>query len=241
MAYTADNINKLFIAKRTQVEMLADRGYFIPQEENELFLQPESLHPTPDLYRRFVEQYTVEGRFSRENMAVTYINETNQLTYVYYTPSSKNQQGVGVLANFIEAITSLAANYGIIVSNENFTPVAKESLDKITQPVIQVFFDHQLYVNPTMHVLTPLHVRLNDEERRNFLTTSKIQPRMLLTLSIDDPIVRYYGWSVGDIIRIHRVNLATTKTMVRTSIAFRMVGRIRFDQEKKIPASKVTY
>jgi len=243
MAFSPDDIYKLFIVKRTQVEMLADRGYLIPVDEIEMFLEnPNSLQPTPELLADFVRRYTPENArsFSREAMSATYTDENNNKTYVYFAPlTTKEKQGVSVVNAFIDTSVEMGANVGIIITNEGFTSDARKTLDTLTEPIIQVFFDHQLYINPTTHMMTPRHTRLSPEERRSFLTKYKLQPRQILVISIDDPIVRYYGWNVGDIIKIERFNLATNKTMVKSSIAYRIVSRVKFDVEKK-PAVKVT-
>lgn len=244
MAFSPDDIYKLFIVKRTQVEMLADRGFIIPDDEFEMFKEhPNALQPTDDLLGQFVLRYTPEGakRFSREELTHTYADENDSLVHVYFAPpTAKDKQGVGIVNAFIDAATELGAEFGIIITNEGFTPDARKALDAITQPIIQVFFDYQLYTNPTTHVLAPHHTRLSDDERRNILTKYKLQPRQILVISIDDPIVRYYGWNIGDMIRVDRVNLATNKTMAKTSLAYRMVSRMKFDVEKKATKAKVT-
>ncbi len=244
MAFSPDDIYKLFIVKRTQVEMLADRGFLIPDEEIGMFLEhPNALQPTGDLLGDFVRRYTPEGSklFSREELTHTYGDENENLIYVYFAPpTNKDKQGVGIVNAFIDAATELGAGFGIIITNEGFTPDARKALDAITQPLLQIFFDYQLYANPTTHVLAPRHTKLSEEERRTLLTKYKLQPRQILVISIDDPIVRYYGWNIGDLIKVDRVNLATNKTMVKSSIVYRMVSRMKFDVEKKATKTKVT-
>ena len=244
MVLTPDDIHQLFIVKRTQVEMLADREFLIPDDETDMFLDhPAVLQPTAELYAQFVQKYIPqEARmFSREEMTQTYADKNEKLTYVYYAPPTiKDKQGVGIVNAFINSLTTLGAEFGIIITKEGFTPDARKALDAITQPVIQVFFDHQLYSNPINHVLVPRHTRLDDEKRRNILVKYKLQPRQILTISIDDPVIRYYGWSIGDLIHISRLNLGTDKTMVKSSLAYRIVSRVKFDVEKKTTKAKVT-
>lgn len=238
--FSADQIYTTFIVKRTQVEMLADRGYLIPEDEIQLFLDhPNVSRPTAELLTQFIKRYTSADTkmFSRENMTQSYTNENDKVTYVYFAPLTvKDKQGIGIVTTFIDTANELAADVAIIITGEDFTSDARKSLEALTEPIIQVFFDFQLYVNPTSHYLVPKHTKLSEDERRELLTKSKIQPRQALTLSIDDPIVQYYGWLPGDLIRVDRFNLATNKTMVQRSIVYRMVGRSKIEQKK--PATK---
>jgi DNA-directed RNA polymerase subunit H (RpoH/RPB5) len=237
-----DEIYTLFIVKRTQVEMMADRGYPLPEAEIELFIEnDDAAHPTDELLTSFIKQYTnTSGIFSREDMSELYTKDDEQ-TYVYFVPpTNKDKQGVGVVTTFIEKINDIGVDRGIIITDDPFTPDATKALAALTKPLIQVFFDYQLYTNPTYHVIVPKQERLTPEERTAFLTKSKIQPRQLLVSSIDDPIVRYYGWNVNDIIRVHRFNISSSKTMVRSSIAYRIITSRRFDDDNKKKAVKVT-
>ena len=236
-----DEIHKLFILKRTQVEMIVDRGFPIPEDEISLFIEnPDAERPTDRTYRDFVKRYTVNGRFSREALSNDYTDENGHITSVYFVPSIiKDKQGISVINGFVTSMTDIGANSGIIISQEDFTSEAKRHLDLLTSPAIQVFFDNQLYVNPTRHEYVPKHTKLSEEERRVFFEQSRLKPGQLVSASIDDPIIRYYGWSIGDVIKIERTNLATNKTMVKSSLAYRIVTRTRFDQPKSRTSVKV--
>lgn len=246
MAYTPDDIYKIFITKRTQVEMIGDRGYLVPEDEIAMFLEhPNALQPTPELFMEFVQRYIPEGgkTFAREEMSHTYKDENDKSIYVYFAPQIiKDKQGVSVVSTFIENLTEVGADVGIIITNEGFTPDAKKLLDALTKPIIQVFYDFQLYANPTYHNLVPKHTKLSEDQRRILLTKYKIQPRQITGMSMEDPITRYYGWLPNDLIKIDRINISTTKTMIRSSTAYRIVTRMKFDQEKKkAPKAKVTH
>ena len=224
--------------------MMADRNYLIPDEEASMFLRDEVKDEVPDeALTKFVQTYTSEKTrmFSRENMTQTYRNQEGHILYVYYAPAtSKDRQGVGVVNTFVNDLTELDAQVGIVITREDFTSSARDQLKEITQPVIQIFFDFMLYANPTRHNRVPEHVRLNKVERATLLKKHKIQPNQLPAMSIDDPIVQYYGWRIGDIIKIYRNNLATDKTMTQRSITFRIVTPVTFEAAKKIKAKVVS-
>lgn len=237
MSLTPDAIYRHFIVKRTQVEMLYDRGFLIPKDEKKLFLAPSSKGQLPpEILTEFIQRYTSEedGVFSRDNMSNIYSDNDDNKTYVYYVPqTAKNQQGVGVIQSFVEKLTNQGIKLGILITLEDFTSDAKNAIAALTTPMIQVFFDYQLYTNPTLHKTTPLHTRLTPDERLKFLSQSRIQPGQMPSLTIDEPIVRYYNWKPGDIIRIERFNIATDKIMVRNSIAYRIVSKNLSNPVKK--------
>ena len=61
--------------------------------------------------------------------------------------------------------------------------------------------------NPTKHILVPKHVKLSENEvselKKQFSITNNSQLPNILK---DDPIVRYYNFKVGDILKIDKVN-----------------------------------
>ena len=238
MSLTPDDIHKYFKIKRTQVEMMVDRGCLIPENEIVMFIEnPDAQKPTPKLYGDFIKAYThsSNGIFSRQLMNNNYENEKGELTHVFFAPqTTKDRQGIASVNGFITNLTELGAEHGIIITEETFTSDARKALDILTSPTIQIYYDYQLYTNPTRHVLVPRHTKLTEEERLNFFEKSRIKPNQLITFSLDDPIVSYYGWSAGDLIRIDRINLATNKTMVKASLSYRLVGRNRLEQLKAI-------
>lgn len=243
MPLTPDAIYQHFIVKRTQVEMLKDRGYLIPEDEEDLFLADDSKGKlSSTILTDFVRHYTSQddATFSRENMSTIYQDENGNKTYVYFVPqTAKERQGVGVVQSFVEKLTNQGINLGILITIEDFTSDAKKAIADITTPSIQVFFDRQLFTNPTLHKTTPPHYRLTPDERLKFLSENKIQPGQMPSFTLDEPIVRYYNWKPGDIIRIERFNIATDKIMVTRSIAYRIVSKnVSITTKKSTKASK---
>lgn len=235
-SYTPDSIFKLFSVKRTQVEMMSDRGNLIPENEIVMFLEdPDAMIPTQRLISAFIREYVSHetNTFSRETLTQSYADDNGQVTYIYFAPFTfKSKQGVNVITSFIEAATSIGAKRAIIITSEGFTSDAQRQIESVADPIIQIFYDFQLQANPTRHKLVPPHTKLSDDERREKLTKSRIEPRQLKNFSIDDPIVKYYGWRPGDLIRVNRTNLATNRVMVRNTISYGVVTQNRFDQEK---------
>lgn len=242
---TPDELYKLYAVKRTQVEMMKDRGYLIPETESKIFLTPETeskIFLTPDGRRisvsddtllAFARSYQRGKPLSHDMLTTSYTNSNNDIAFVYYTSKAiKANHGVNEVALFVKEALKSRASLAIIITQAGFTPDAKKRLAEIIEPKIQVFFDHQLYINPTKHILVPKHTKLSDDERAALLKQSHIKPSSFPAMCIDDPITVYYGWNSGNIIRIERINLATTRTMATSNLSYRIVSKNKIIQHK---------
>lgn len=211
---------ELFAVKRTQVEMMVDRDYPIPKNESLMFIEHQDVfRPTIQLLKEFKKAY-----HNRGDLTQTYTNDNGEITYVFFAPETKGTQGKAQVEQFLTNVRKIRANVGIIISNADFTSSAKEELRKPILTTIQKFFDYELYINPTQHELVPPHEKLSVEEKRAKLAESKSQPSQILVLTSNDPIVRYYGWKPGDLIRVKRVNRATDRVMAKKSTIYRFIS-----------------
>lgn len=69
----------------------------------------------------------------------------------------------------------------------------------------RVFFVEELLVCPIDNDIVPLHELCTKEEERNMLREYKIYNKyMLPRIRLSDIITRWYGWELGDVIRIIR-------------------------------------
>lgn len=239
------------MVKITQLEMMRDRGYDISEEYSILELDIRNID---DIYK-FVETYDLRDsknlNISHLNRNYQHL-ENNNLTLVRYVaaPPDKTQIGIGsadILINEIKQIQnpeSIGKNKiekVIIITDSNFGPRALEELYKIKEEhLLQHFLWNQLVYNPTKHKLVPKHYALTPAETEEFLSKDKITRAQLAKIAyagldvkkisgaktkISDPIVAYYGWVPGQIIRIHRED-TTTDTLVNKSLFYRHVSYV---------------
>ena len=82
----------------------------------------------------------------------------------------------------------------IIVSVEGPTPFTRK---ECSDSRVEFFCARELVYNVTKHSLVPAHERLAEPPDG---TTRDTLPKML----DGDPIVRYYGWPVGTVVRVWR-------------------------------------
>ena len=94
-------------------------------------------------------------------------------------------------------------SHGIFVYPNSITSTAKNIVlqNRIDNIHIELFYIINLQYNITKHRLVPKHQKLQGEEYKEIKTKfGKSLPRIYIT----DPIVRYYNFDKGDILKIFR-------------------------------------
>lgn len=86
----------------------------------------------------------------------------------------------------------------VVVSRQGPTPFTKKNCSSVP---IEFFTVRETQENITRHVLVPRHSRASADDPAMRGARSTDLPRILTT----DPVVRYYGWSVGTIVRVDRL------------------------------------
>lgn len=69
---------------------------------------------------------------------------------------------------------------------------------------LQVFHESELLINITHHELVPQHIALSSDEKTDLLLKHKITEKQLMKILYNDPIVRYYGFERGQVVKIIR-------------------------------------
>lgn len=93
-----------------------------------------------------------------------------------------------------------AASRCILVYRSSVTSTAKKSIDTLDCK-IELFGLHELQLNITRHRLVPRHVRVTADEKKMLDDAFKGKLPQLLT---SDAVSRYFSFSRGEYIRIHR-------------------------------------
>lgn len=210
---------ELFIVKRNQIDMIADRGYDVSSELQKFLTFPDAAS--------FVAGYTNHARQNpkryphvRHSLSMIYFHRENpqRAIYVYYAgpePGS-GQVKITVVRNCVYEIESIANLYstkkGIEITDALFIspiPISQKNENQLRQSLtakrrIQVFYDIELMYNPTKHVLTPEHRLLTVEETEEIIRQAKSPLSAFQEIRENDPIIRYYGWLPGRMVLITR-------------------------------------
>lgn len=236
-------MQRLFTIKKTQLQLVVDRGYVVPFSEAAI--------PTMTLaeFENYVGVLTaLTGRSARRALSMDYrsslLTTTNQITSttksmkVYFggkLDQSKPKIPIEVVKEFtLELLNGkfndeparVKANgepdpiiftEAVLILDAVLSGPAANQFKMIKNVECQTFYDADLMYNPTRHVMTPRHELLSDEETEVVLAGLKVPKEKLLLIKQTDPVVKYYGWKVGKVIRVHRndqsLSILTQKTI----------------------------
>lgn len=226
----------IFEIKKTQIEMMRDRGYIIPEEElqilgmtNEEFLDYQG--QLIDIFSGRDYQYSewfdaVKGygkdlnEYSLSRLVLGNIyykpadngaEDLNRRCFlIYITPedSSKKMVSNSIIGNILNMIdvSKDISSYRtafedlVIITTDPLSSKANEDLGKLRITKKWLFFDKELIFNVSRHFMVPEHVLLSKEKKIEFTKVFKAPQQ----ISQIDPIVKYYGWDIGDIVMITR-------------------------------------
>lgn len=233
----------LFNVKITQIQMMIDRGYNIPESEKAM------LNMTKEQFISYLEKL-VTGEV--DNEWVPYLDSINfpesskytertllgnvyskrdendkrdKRCMVIFVDQDGGQQVIKIIADAIVVIvegieTGIKYDELILVSKIPFSTVSKKCISDLRYTDHWVFFDKELIFNVSKHVYVPKHTLMSREES---IVIKKIYKHME-QISEDDPVVKYYGWKVGGVVLIER-DVSDLDMMIDKYIAKRVIVR----------------
>ena len=108
-----------------------------------------------------------------------------------------------ILKEYIKEIEKNKINHMIIIYKDKVTSSVNKIINNIFHLNIEVFSFSELLFNITKHCLYRPHILLQIAEKNKFVKKySKQIPKILL----NDPIVKYFNFKSGDILKIIRRN-----------------------------------
>jgi DNA-directed RNA polymerase I, II, and III subunit RPABC1 len=187
--------HELFKARKTVLEMLADRGYEIPESMN--ISEPEF----SELYDKNIIDISLKD------------------IYVFFLKESTKISKANVIAKIKEIQEEKGDEIKIILClKEEPNNSILQELKNIQYRFVEIFTQNSLVFNITKHEIVPKHRIMDPEESKAVLEKYKIKPENLPYISRADPIAKYYGAKGGQIMEITRFEPSTGK-----SIYYRLV------------------
>ena len=113
----------------------------------------------------------------------------------------------------ISMMREMDVYHGLIVYMDTATPVAKKIVEESQKMKIELFHEKELQYNLTKHYLVPLHEL---KYKKDNLEAKDFKKNKYPIISQKDPVSRFYGWSVGDVIQVTRKD---------GFVMFRIVGK----------------
>jgi DNA-directed RNA polymerase I, II, and III subunit RPABC1 len=198
-----DRVHKLHRAYATVRAMLAARGYS----------QPEELDlPT---VQTMVEQNEFPFSFVSENA------ESEPLLVFFPDDASTARVGVGPIRDFyVKKMVSDGVARAILVVRRGLTPPAFNAVKDLfgTHGVrIDTFDEQELQFDLMRHEKVPEHTVLSADQKAQTMRRLRMAPDQFMVLQFSDPVARYLGVSMGDLVQIRRY----TPTAIR--LAYRIV------------------
>jgi DNA-directed RNA polymerase subunit H (RpoH/RPB5) len=86
----------------------------------------------------------------------------------------------------------------------------------------QIFLEEELSFDPLEHIDVSEHILLTKEEALNLMAMTKTNITMLPLIKANDPIIKYYGWTKGGIVKIIRHD-SSVSVLSEKSINYRVI------------------
>ncbi|CAM8925866.1 hypothetical protein QQ045_023914 [Rhodiola kirilowii] len=190
MMSSDDEVHRLYRIRRTLMQMLKDRGYFVTDDEIEMSKQ------------QFINKFG--ENLKRDDLVMTKSKlTTSEQIFVFFPDEAK--VGVKTIKTYTNRMKSENVFRAILVVQQNLTPFAKTCVSEIASKFhLEVFQEAELLINIKEHVLVPEHQVLSDADKKNLLVRYTVKETQLPRIQVTDPVARYYGLKRGQVVRIIR-------------------------------------
>ncbi|KAK4476648.1 hypothetical protein RD792_015808 [Penstemon davidsonii] len=182
--------HRYYIARRTVIEMLGDRGYTVANAEEELSRSLDGFRaafgdkPDPDRLRLLAHRDS---------------NPSRKILVIFcgaYEIRKKDM--VSILSQIMNKET---LDKVTLILQGNINSHAKKVMNECSVKV-ETFPITDLLVNITKHVRMPKHEILTVEEKQMLLNKFNIEDKQLPKMLEGDAIARYYGLQKGQVVKI---------------------------------------
>ena len=205
-------MNDIYKCYKTVIEMLVDRKIAVPIVYTNMSKED------------FILQLN-EGDYFDINVENTYVRFIYDKDLDKPKPIKQIKQSI---VKVVRDVTNIGYDKCIIIMYKpqwNITLI--EKFNKINIPNCNVFYYKYLLFNFSKNILVPKHEKLSLEEKQlqNTIVSNKIN---LGVISITDPIVKYYGYEIDDIVKI------TRNKNNSSSVFYRLVKNTEFNEDNQI-------
>lgn len=127
------------------------------------------------------------------------INSEGKQIVIFTIPVSKFN--VDRVKEYVSLLYKINIHHCIVIYSDTVTSMAKKLVTNSLDIEMEIFTLSELQYNITKHRLVPQHIKLPDDEAKEFKKKYGVKfPTILKT----DPVSRFYNFQRGDIIKIVR-------------------------------------
>ncbi|KAL8456235.1 hypothetical protein ACS0TY_033632 [Phlomoides rotata] len=181
--------HKYYLARKTMLEMLRDRGFAVPNCEIEVSLQEfRNKHDgqVPD-----VDELKIAALHKDDPSIKVHV--------LFCGPEPVKVKTVRSIAAVI--VNKDTLNRLILVVETKLTSQAMKALE-LFKFKVEIFQITDLLVNITKHELKPKHQVLTKEEKKDLLNKYSVDEKQLPRMLQKDAIARYYGLEKGQVLKV---------------------------------------
>ncbi|CAA0820489.1 DNA-directed RNA polymerase V subunit 5C [Striga hermonthica] len=195
---------RYYMARRTLLEMLRDRGYTVANMEAELH------RSLPD----FRAEYGDKPEPKKLSLiAASATDSSRKIHAIFCEPMEIRKATMNFILGQILNKEQLDKVILILQSKMNSHALKVVEEHSITNVKVETFQITELLVNITKHVLMPKLEILNSEEKEKLLKKHNIQDKQLPMMLENDAMARYYGCEKGQVVKV-TYSGSTTGTIV---------------------------
>ena len=137
---------------------------------------------------------------SREHPNIFLVNKDNKPEIIIYF-NGAHKFNIDATKTMIQAMDASGVAHCILVYNSGITASAKKALSLVDKHRIELFCIRELQFNITKHRFFCRHERVRNHNELGQLKSSISKlPKIL----VSDPVVRFFDFKKGDVLRIYR-------------------------------------
>lgn len=191
--------NKLFVSRKTILQMLKDRNINtddydnFSQEELELMYKahPKITHEINPLDMVFKEKVTVKYVLQPKLRSKDLIEVVD--TMIEENVVSEGDTLIFIIRDTMKAEESIELNFENVYQNKNV--------------FVQMFDINKLMFNVTKHTLVPKHQIMSEEDKTSMLKILNLDnPNQFQIIKKNDPVAKYMGMKTGQACYVYRIS-----------------------------------
>lgn len=196
---------RLFTMRCTLRKMLQRRGYTLPEElVGETQASFDALYSTA-LTTSAASDADVD---LLRLLSFTVTKGADQLMVFFPTLTIKTSLGIAPIRLYVTTMQAQQCLQAILIVSTGLTAPAVSMLRELELQgkCITAFTENEVLIDIYEHEKVPLHVPLSADEKAALLQQMRITEKQLPEMQRQDPMARYLGLRVGDVVRIHRAS-----------------------------------